>query len=51
MAFGLVLLAGVLMGLVGALIGTVIDDFVVATVGVLVPGAVIVAICWRRYLD
>jgi hypothetical protein len=51
MAFAFVLLAGVLVGLLASLMGAVIDDFVVATVVVLVPGAVIVAICWRRYLE
>lgn len=47
----LALLAGVLMGLVASLIGVLIDDFVVGTVVALIPGAVLVTIWWRRYLD
>ena len=45
------LLAGVQVGLLGALIGVLIEDLVVGTVVVLIPGAVVVGIWWRRFLD
>jgi len=51
MAWILVLLAGVQVGLLGALIGVLIEDLVVGTVVALVPGAVAVGIWWRRFLD
>ncbi len=51
MAWILVLLAGVQVGLLGALIGVLIEDLVVGTVVVLIPGAVVVGIWWRRFLD
>ena len=45
-----VLLAGVLVGLLGAIVGVVIDDFVMGTVIALVPGLVLVAVWWKRFL-
>jgi hypothetical protein len=51
MAWILVLLAGVQVGLLAALIGVLIDDFLVGIVVALVPGAVVVGIWWRRFLD
>lgn len=51
MAWILVLLAGVQVGLLGTLIGVLIEDLVVGTVVALVPGAVAVGIWWRRFLD
>ena len=51
MAWILVLLAGVQVGLLAAVIGVLLEDFVVGTVVALVPGAVVVGIWWRRFLD
>ena len=51
MAWILVLLAGVQVGLLAAVIGVLVEDFVVGTVVALVPGAVVVGIWWRRFLD
>lgn len=51
MAWILVLLAGVQVGLLAAVIGVLLEDFVVGTVVALVPGAVVVWIWWRRFLD
>ena len=44
-------LAGVQVGLLAAVIGVLLEDFVVGTVVALVPGAVVVGIWWRRFLD
>ena len=51
MAWILVLLAGVQVGLLAAVIGVLVEDFVVGTVVALVPGAVVVGIWGRRFLD
>ena len=39
-----------LVGLLGAIVGVVIDDFVMGTVIALVPGLVLVAVWWKRFL-
>ena len=51
MAWILVLLAGVQVGLLATVIGVLVEDLVVGTVVALVPGAVAVGIWWRRFLD
>jgi hypothetical protein len=51
MAWILVLLAGVQVGLLATVIGVLVEDLVVGTVVALVPGAVVVGLWWRRFLD
>ena len=51
MALILVLLGGVQVGVLASLIGVLLDNFLVGIVVAQVPGAVVMGIWWRRFLD